>query len=79
MFEEVLQTALKKREAKGKGEKERYPHLTEVGLFLPFGYYKKCFCKHSWISFCVDKCVDVGKYTVVKLLDHMVTKNSKKR
>ena len=27
MFEEVLQTALKKREAKGKGEKERYPHL----------------------------------------------------
>ena len=27
MFEEVLQTAMKKREAKGKGEKERYPHL----------------------------------------------------
>ena len=29
MFEEVLQTAMKKREAKGKGkgEKERYAHL----------------------------------------------------
>ena len=27
MSEEVLQTAVKRREAKGKGEKERYTHL----------------------------------------------------
>ena len=27
MFEEVLQTAMKRREVKGKGEKERYTHL----------------------------------------------------
>ena len=27
MFEEVLQTAVKRREAKSKGEKERYTHL----------------------------------------------------
>ena len=27
MSEEALQIALKRREAKGKGEKERYPHL----------------------------------------------------
>ena len=27
LFEEVLQTAEKRREAKGKGEKERYTHL----------------------------------------------------
>ena len=27
MSEEALQTAMKKREAKGKGEKERYTHL----------------------------------------------------
>ena len=27
MFEEALQTAEKRREAKGKGEKERYTHL----------------------------------------------------
>ena len=27
LFEEVLQTAMKRREAKGKGEKERYSHL----------------------------------------------------
>ena len=28
MSEEALQTAVKRREAKGKGEKERYSHLT---------------------------------------------------
>ena len=27
MLEEALQTAMKRREAKGKGEKERYTHL----------------------------------------------------
>ena len=27
MFEEVLQITVKRREAKGKGEKERYKHL----------------------------------------------------
>ena len=27
LSEEALQTALKRREAKGKGEKERYTHL----------------------------------------------------
>ena len=27
LFEEVLQIAVKRREAKGKGEKERYTHL----------------------------------------------------
>ena len=27
LFEEALQTAMKRREAKGKGEKERYTHL----------------------------------------------------
>ena len=27
MFEEALQIAVKRREAKGKGEKERYTHL----------------------------------------------------
>ena len=27
MFEEVLQTAVKRREVKSKGEKERYTHL----------------------------------------------------
>ena len=27
MSEEALQTAVKRREAKGKGEKERYTHL----------------------------------------------------
>ena len=27
LFEEALQRAEKRREAKGKGEKERYPHL----------------------------------------------------
>ena len=27
MSEEVLQTAMKRREVKGKGEKERYTHL----------------------------------------------------
>ena len=27
MSEEALQTAIKRREAKGKGEKERYTHL----------------------------------------------------
>ena len=27
MSEEALQTAMKRREAKGKGEKERYTHL----------------------------------------------------
>ena len=29
MYEEALQTAEKRREAKGKGEKERYIHLNE--------------------------------------------------
>ena len=29
MFEEALQTAMKEREVKGKGEKERYIHLNE--------------------------------------------------
>ena len=29
LFEEVLQTAEKRREVKGKGEKERYTHLNE--------------------------------------------------
>ena len=29
MSDEVLQTAEKRREAKGKGEKERYTHLNE--------------------------------------------------
>ena len=28
MFEEALQTAVKKIEVKGKGEKERYTHLS---------------------------------------------------
>jgi len=27
LFEEALQIVVKRREAKGKGEKERYPHL----------------------------------------------------
>ena len=27
LSEEALQTVMKKREAKGKGEKESYPHL----------------------------------------------------
>ena len=27
LFEEAFQTAVKRREAKGKGEKERYSHL----------------------------------------------------
>ena len=29
LSEEALQTAVKRREAKGKGEKERYTHLNE--------------------------------------------------
>ena len=29
LCEEALQTAVKRREAKGKGEKERYTHLNE--------------------------------------------------
>ena len=29
LFEEALQTVVKRRKAKGKGEKERYTHLNE--------------------------------------------------
>ena len=35
LFEEALQIAVKRREVKSKGEKERYPHLNEVFQRIP--------------------------------------------
>ena len=34
LFEEVLQIAEKRKEVKGKGEKERYTHLNGLVVFL---------------------------------------------
>ena len=49
MFEEALQIAEKRREAKGKGEKERYTHLNAEFQRIA-RKYKKAFlsdrCRH---------------------------------
>ena len=38
LSEEALQITEKRREAKGKGEKERYSHLNSVGYIFSFLY-----------------------------------------
>ena len=42
MFEEALQIAEKRREAKGKGEKESYEHLNAEFQRIARGYKKAC-------------------------------------
>ena len=47
MSEEALQTAMKRREAKGKGEKERYTHLNAEFQRIA-RRDKKAFLSHQW-------------------------------
>ena len=47
LSEEVLQTAVKRREAKGKGEKERYTHLN-AEFQRRARRDKKVFLSHQW-------------------------------
>jgi len=42
LFEEALQIAEKRREAKGKGEKESYEHLNAEFQRIARGYKKAC-------------------------------------
>ena len=46
LSEEALQTAEKRREAKGKGEKERYTHLNAE--FQRIAREKKAFLSDQW-------------------------------
>ena len=52
MSEEVLQLAVKRREAKGKGEKERYTHLNAEFQRIARGDKK---------AFLSDQCKEIGK------------------
>ena len=54
LFEEALQIAEKRREAKGKGEKERYPHLN-AELQTTARRDKKAFLS--------DQCKEIGENT----------------
>ena len=47
LFEEVLQIAEKRREAKGKGEKERYTHLKAMSQ-SKIRRDKKAFLTEQW-------------------------------
>ena len=54
MSEEALQIADKRREAKGKGEKERYTHLKVEFQRI---------AKRDKKSFLSDQCKEIGKTT----------------
>ena len=54
LSEEALQTAMKRKEAKGKGEKERYTHLNAE-------FQRKA--RRDKKAFHSDQCREIGKRT----------------
>ena len=60
MSEEVLQRAVKRREAKGKGEKERYNHLNAEFQRIP---------RRDKKAFLSDQCKEIEENNRMKRLE----------